>query len=178
MDVQPWYRQPWPWFLIALPATAVVGSIATAVLAIRTSDEVVATDYYKRGLAINQQLVRRDRAAAIGLKVQLETAGLHAGDPVTLKLAAKQPIPPEAVVRLAVGREGTSEMDPNTVLARTGQSDDGREATFSGAWREDLLDAKSGKMREVVVESSTWRVETRAELNGSSLTVPATRTGG
>ena len=64
------------------------------------------------------------------------------------------------------------------VLARSGQSDDGREATFSGAWREDLLDAKSGKMREVVVESSTWRVETRAELNGSSLTVPATRTGG
>lgn len=177
MDVQPWYRQPWPWFVISLPAAAVVGGIVTAVLAIRNSDEVVATDYYKRGLAINEQLVRRDRATTMGLTVQLETAGLRAGDPVTLRLAAKQPIPPEAVLRLAVGRDGTAETDPTIMLARVNQSEDGRDATFSGAWRQDILDAKSGKMREVVVESSTWRVETRAELTGDSLTVPAPKTG-
>ena len=176
MDVHPWYRQPWPWFLISLPAVAVVGSLATAVLAIRTSDEVVAADYYKRGLSINDEIARIDRAAALGLTVQFVATGAHAGDSVTLRLAAQQPLPAEAVVRVAVAREGASEVDPTTVLARTGQSADGREATFTGAWREDIVDAKSGKMRDVVVEASTWRVQTRAELSGNSLTVPAQST--
>ena len=49
----PWYRQRWPWFLIALPASAVIGSAITAVLAVRTFDGPVAADYYKQGLAIN-----------------------------------------------------------------------------------------------------------------------------
>ena len=31
---QPWYRQFWPWFIIALPCAAVVGSIATAIIAL------------------------------------------------------------------------------------------------------------------------------------------------
>ena len=35
-DTKPWYRQFWPWFIIALPCAAVVGSIATAIIAINT----------------------------------------------------------------------------------------------------------------------------------------------
>ena len=173
MDVVPWYRQPWPWFLISLPAVAVIGSVATAVVAVKTNDEVVAADYYKRGLSINDEIRRADRGAALGVTVQLETAGLAAGDAVTLRLAAQQPLPPEAVVRLAVAGAAASDVQPTLVLARVSQSADGRQAVFSGAWREDIPGEKSGKMRQVVVESSTWRVETRARLSGGSLTVPA-----
>jgi hypothetical protein len=177
MDAKPWYRHPWPWFLIALPSTAVLGSVATAVLAVRTSDVVVAADYYKRGLSINEEIERADRAAALGVQPSLDAAGLRAGDAVTLKLVARDPLPPEAVVRIAVARAGASDVDPTLVLARSWQSADGRQATFVGAWRDDIPDAKSGKIRELVVETSTWRVGTRAELNGNSLTVPAPETG-
>ena len=38
---EPWYRQGWPWFLIAFPATAVVAGIATLVIAIQTFDGMV-----------------------------------------------------------------------------------------------------------------------------------------
>jgi len=54
-DAVPWYRQPWPWFLIALPAAAVIGSIVTVVLAIVSADGVVP-DYYERGLRAKQTL--------------------------------------------------------------------------------------------------------------------------
>ena len=32
----PWYREPWPWFLIAGPAIVVVASLSTAVIAVRS----------------------------------------------------------------------------------------------------------------------------------------------
>ena len=31
----PWYRQFWPWFLIALPASAIVGSLLSVYFALR-----------------------------------------------------------------------------------------------------------------------------------------------
>lgn len=169
----PWYRQAWPWFLISLPAAAVVGGIATMIIAVKTNDGVVSQDYYKRGLSINDEIKRNDRAAALGLSVQVETAGLKAGDPITIRLAAKQPMPPEAVVRIAVARGGASDIDATQALGRVSQSDDGRQATFSGALRDDIDDENGGKIRELVVESSSWRLQMRAQLNGNSLTVPA-----
>lgn len=37
----PWYRQFWPWFIIALPASAVVASFITLWLAISNPDPLV-----------------------------------------------------------------------------------------------------------------------------------------
>jgi hypothetical protein len=52
----PWYREPWPWLLGAGPLVVVIAAIATAWVAIRNDDGVVAGDYYKRGLLVNQRL--------------------------------------------------------------------------------------------------------------------------
>ena len=38
---RPWYREPWPWVLIAIPALAVVGSAVTLWLALRHPDTLV-----------------------------------------------------------------------------------------------------------------------------------------
>lgn len=46
-DTRPWYRQFWPWFLIALPAIAVAGSFASLALAVRNADEVVSEPGYE-----------------------------------------------------------------------------------------------------------------------------------
>ena len=63
----PWYRQFWPWFIIALPMTAVIGGIITWIIAAHDPDGLVADDYYKQGLAINQTLDREHRARSLGL---------------------------------------------------------------------------------------------------------------
>lgn len=51
-----WYREPWPWLLTAGPFIVVVASLASAWMAVKTDDGLVAQDYYKQGLLINQRL--------------------------------------------------------------------------------------------------------------------------
>lgn len=41
IQVTPWYRQFWPWFIIALPAAAVIASFFTLWLAISRPDYIV-----------------------------------------------------------------------------------------------------------------------------------------
>jgi len=67
MAVTPWYKQFWPWVLIGLPASAVVAGIATLFIALDQPVSLVVDDYYKQGLAINQNRDRQRRAEAQGL---------------------------------------------------------------------------------------------------------------
>jgi len=67
----PWYRQRWPWLLIAGPAIVVIAALFTAWLAAATDDGVIADDYYKRGLLINKEIDRTSRAEAMHLAAVL-----------------------------------------------------------------------------------------------------------
>jgi len=37
----PWYRQFWPWFIIAMLSSAVIGSLTSAYFAVHTTDVVL-----------------------------------------------------------------------------------------------------------------------------------------
>ena len=54
LRLSPWYREPWPWLLMAGPAVVVVAGLFTAWLAVVHEDGLVADDYYKQGLGINK----------------------------------------------------------------------------------------------------------------------------
>ena len=64
---KPWHREPWPWILMAGPAIVIVAGFVTLWLAVNSDDGLVADDYYKRGLAINQTLSRGQAARDLGL---------------------------------------------------------------------------------------------------------------
>jgi len=74
-DGRPWYREPWPWILIAPPALAIVSGIAMISLAIKSNDGLVAGDYYKEGLAVNQRLQREQKAQELGVRAELMRSG-------------------------------------------------------------------------------------------------------
>ena len=73
-----WSREPWPWILMSLPASAVVAGFATLWLAIQSDNSMVVDDYYKEGKAINQRIARDERASELGLgaRVTLADGGL------------------------------------------------------------------------------------------------------
>lgn len=70
-DTVSWYKQFWPWVLIALPASAVVAGIYTYTLAASGSSGLVVDDYYKAGKAINRSLERGQQAAQMGLQADM-----------------------------------------------------------------------------------------------------------
>lgn len=70
-DSKPWYRHFWPWFLMALPAAVVVAGLSMVYIAYEHADDLVVDEYYKDGLAINQQLAKKERAAKLGLSAEL-----------------------------------------------------------------------------------------------------------
>lgn len=90
--VSPWFKQFWPWFLIAFPAIAVVAGFATLYFAIESNDGLVNDDYYKQGLAINQVLERDKKAAELALHANASWD--QQTQIITLKLSGKlQPLP-------------------------------------------------------------------------------------
>ena len=94
-----WYREPWPWLLMTGPAIVIVAGFYTLWLAIQSDDGLVADDYYKRGLAINQTLLRAQRAEQLALGARVELGG----DPTRIRAkltGAAISLPPVLRLRL------------------------------------------------------------------------------
>lgn len=66
-----WYKEPWPWILMAGPIIVVFASIATYVIAQRTNSDLVTDDYYKEGKYISIQLERDNEAKKRNIHAQL-----------------------------------------------------------------------------------------------------------
>lgn len=62
IDVQqpvPWWRFGHVWLVLAGPLIVIVACFVTAFIAIRHPDPVLAQDYYRRGMNINQTLAEQ-----------------------------------------------------------------------------------------------------------------------
>lgn len=154
----PWYRQRWPWLLMLPPLAAVVGGIVTVVLAVRSDDGMVAADYYKRGLAINAELSRSERAAQLGLVGHVRADGDAAGDTVIVRVSGEQPMPPEAVLQIRLVHPGRGGADRMALLSRVSVDIDGRRAEYRGQWGDAVTLASPIAWR-VVLEGRDWRLD-------------------
>ncbi len=67
----PWYRHPWPWFLVAITGGAVLASLWTLAIAFENRDAVVRDDWYAEGKTINRRLEKEQRARALGVRAEL-----------------------------------------------------------------------------------------------------------
>ncbi len=91
-DSQPWWRHGHVWLIISGPAIVIVAGIATAVIAVRQPDPVVAEDYYRRGVEINRTLAGTEQGGAATAMMPAVKARNHAADPT----AAPAPSPAQA----------------------------------------------------------------------------------
>ena len=153
----PLYREPWPWLLMAGPTLVVVASAITLWLALKSDDGLVADDYYKRGLAINQTLTRDHTAVVRGYRAQLAWDAASGRIRVTLSGAGTLP----AALQLRIVHPTRAGMDRLVPLAAAGAG--GYEAAIAapraGRWLVTLEDeSRSWRL------TGEWRVPEQAEL--------------
>ncbi len=98
-DSRPWYKERWPWFLMAGPGVVIVAGFVTLWLAVVSNDGLVSDDYYKQGLAVNQSLQRDHQAGSLGLQGDV----MRSGSSLRLLLRADSDagLPSEIVLKLA-----------------------------------------------------------------------------
>jgi len=143
-DAKPWYRHAWPWLLAAGPLVVVVACLLSAWLAIRSDDGLVAEDYYKRGLLINQEL-RRTAASeerALGATVTFAADG-------EVRVHMQGTLEPPAALRLKLAHPTRSADDRVIALLRAQDGD------FHGR-----LTGQTAGRWIVILEAEQWRLPT------------------
>jgi len=155
-----WYREPWPWIVMSGPAVAVVFSCYAAFLAVHGADPVIDGDYYRRGLAINEELGRGQHAEALGLAARVALDGLGGGDAVRLELTSAQgALPDDPTIRLRLIHPSREAADRTATLVRGRSAAGGVE--YVGAWQTAENVAVAVAWR-AVVEGRQWRIESAA----------------
>lgn len=110
---RPWYKQFWPWFLMALPASVVVAGIGTLILAIRTPLSLVEEDYYKQGLGINEDIAAREYAMSLNPGANILLSGK------LIQVDLDKPVAEQLELRLIHATD--SQRDMHFQLHKTGQ---------------------------------------------------------
>jgi uncharacterized protein len=141
MSTSPWYRNRWPWILMAGPAAVLVAGAVTTWIAVASSDGLVAEDYYKQGLAINKLLAREEAARALGISaaVAVESGMLK----VTLTGQAPEALFAQLVHATRAGHDQRLRLAP----AGAGVYEAGMPPLPAGRWRIAIEDPRA-----------TWRI--------------------
>lgn len=164
-DNRPWYKERWPWFLMAGPAVVIVAGFITLWLAVDSNDGLVSDDYYKQGLAVNQSMKRDHQAGNLGLHADV----MRADQNVRLLLATESELalPKTITLKLAhptrAGHDQLVEMTMEAQGLYTGKlmediagrwlvsiEDPAGQWRLQGEWKADSgeplrLSAKTGK---------------------------------
>lgn len=147
-----WHREPWPWLLMAVPAASIVTGLVLLALAVSTDDGLVANDYYKRGLTINEKLkhVPANVERRLGATVRVAGNGevrVRVGG-VTSPTAESTP-----TIRLTLAQPARSAPDRVIVLTREASGD------YVG-----VLDEQTMGRWTLTLETDTWRLPTTTGL--------------
>lgn len=149
-DTKPWYKHPWPLFFAALPTIAVVAGLTTFWIAARTTDGLVAEDYYKEGLSIQEDINRLDLAKRLGIRGTLAVTS----EQLVFKPDERAPVEDPQLL-LSFVHPTRAGQDQTIVIARHGAvySANMPSAILMGAWKFQLENAQK-----------TWRIVGVAHL--------------
>ena len=145
-DTKPWYKQFWPWFVMFFPATAVVAGISTVVIAVKSSDGLVESEYYKKGVMINFSKEMDRRAEELGLSgyARVDTSA----DELYVLLEALPEATPTDNITVMLKHATRADMDHSLSVSPTSAKE----------FRSDLGELAAGKWHVIVEMPEQWRL--------------------
>ncbi len=161
----PWYKEPWPWFIISIIVISITWGTIQLVIALQKADSVVVDDYYKSGKAINIDLTRDQNALQLAInasiliddmsgEVRAKVSGQLHHFPETLKLSLLSPL--------------FSDKDTTVTLRRTVSGDYvGQLEKFTPGRYYVQLETLDRLIPEVGYETG-WRISRKTDVNPDS----------
>jgi len=137
-DNRPWYKERWPWFLMAGPSIVIVAGFTTLWLAIVSNDGLVTDDYYKQGLAVNQSLQRDHQAGSLGLHGDVMRSGSNLR--LLLSTESDAALPAEIILKLAHPTRAGQDQLVKMTMEGQGFYSGKLAAEVSGRWLVSIED--------------------------------------
>jgi hypothetical protein len=137
MLVKPWYKQVWPWVLIAIPAATMLKAVHSVYLMNQQSPDLVIDDYYAEGKAINMNLAKYREAASRNLQGNI----LIAANKAIVKFESNAVL--DAKLTLRFVHNTVAAQDFEVPAERSGENLYVAElpSTLTGKWNLVVLDA-------------------------------------
>lgn len=154
-DSTPWYKQFWPWFILAILGWGIVSATTTLVFAVLNPPQMMTGDYAKLGKALVDTHVRADRAEALGLDGRL----VRSGSAISLDLQADDVAALGDTVMLLAQHPTDAGRDRQIVLTRL---DSGR---YTGQ-----IDSLPPRGRMIVSDlEQSWWISSAYEVDDDAL---------
>lgn len=147
---KPWYKQFWPWFLIAIPLSSFGMGFFIFHIATTTNNSLVIDDYYKEGKVINARLDKIEKARQRNISTELvinDTA-------IAVKFLSGTPTTGEAL-KLTFYHVTLEDLDTSALLS----------LDASGVYRGVVDHALEGKWQVTLTPlDESWKVQSTLYL--------------
>lgn len=156
-DTDPWYRQFWPWFIMALPASAVIAGLYTLWIAVQTTDSLVVRSDDGMNVVTERNTAAEKEARRLGLSANIDI-NLETGAVAVSVLSAANAALPE-LLELNMRHPTMARRDASVELVRAMPNSRG-EATWAG----HFLTPPAGRNFLTLSSGNSWRLS--AEWSG------------
>lgn len=138
----PWYKQFWPWFIMALPASAVVAGITTVIIANNNAVDLVNDKTTKLGKMVMRETGQDDLARSLQLEAQITLSPASGAVAIDYSGADQS-------IKLDLVHNTLAELDQSIVLIKE----------TDGTYRGRLKPFIPGKWRLLLsAEDDAWRL--------------------
>ena len=151
LDTKPWYRQFWPWFLIALPGSAVVASLYTVSLAVRTTDSLVVTSQDGMDVVSRRHRAAEGLARDLGLRARIDI-DMESGA-IVATVRADSAVDWPKTLNLLLSHPAFAYRDQTVTLTAAIPDHDGNPT-----WSGHFVGVPDGRWYVVLNDEDKWRL--------------------
>ena len=164
-DTLPWYRQFWPWFIIALPTAAVIGGLTTLWIALQTTDSLVVQSEDGVRNASDRRIAAERFASQAGLAARGDIARATGDVSAVMRSGDLEAVP--QTLEFELSHPAFVDRDRAITLTRAMPDPEGNPV-----WVGYFADVPDDRFYAVLKSGDTWRLTGEWQGEASMILYP------